>query len=72
MDIGTIERGIVIRIDGEGKLIWSHEGLTPTEIMGLLAMVQIYAMDDLKQREERTQTAGEFTSLLKRIAGRGS
>ena len=51
MDVGTVERGIVVRIDGEGKINIQHDGLDPVAMMGLLAMAQVYLMDDLQLRE---------------------
>ena len=47
MDVGTVERGIVIWIDGPGALHYQHEGLTPVQILGLLEMVKHFAFADL-------------------------
>jgi hypothetical protein len=48
-----IERTITIWIDDKGELHWQHSGLAPIEIMGILAMVQHYAMADLQLTEEK-------------------
>lgn len=53
MDVGTVERGILVRVDGEGKITIQHVGLNPVECMGLLAMAEGYLMDDLKLSEKR-------------------
>ena len=70
MDIGPIERGIVVRIDGEGKIVISHDGLTPVEIMGLLAMAEVYIMHDLHLIEQqKAQSDAALLDTLKAAKG---
>lgn len=69
MDIGTVERGILVRVDGEGKIVISHDGLTPVEIMGLLSMAQVYLMDDLQLRERKQTDDATLLAALKAARG---
>lgn len=69
MDIGTVERGIVVRVDGEGKITISHDGLTAVECMGLLSMAQVYLMDDLQLRERKQENDAALLAALKAARG---
>lgn len=44
MDVGVVERGIVIRVDGEGRMVWQSEGLSLADQHLLLSI----AVDDVK------------------------
>jgi hypothetical protein len=66
MDIGVVERGVVVRVDGEGKIVISHDGLTPVEVMGLLAMAQVYVMHDLRLIEEKQQADDALLDALRK------
>jgi hypothetical protein len=65
MDTGPIERGILIRINGDGSIVVSHDGLNPVECMGLLAMAQVYIMDDLHLREQKQVADAALLDVLK-------
>ena len=67
MDIGSVERGIIVRVDGEGKIVISHDGLTPVECMGLLAMAQVYLMHDLHLIEEKEQLDAAMLEMLAKM-----
>lgn len=69
MDVGTVERGVVVRVDGEGKITISHDGLTAVECMGLLAMAQAYLMDDLQLRERKPDADATLLAALKAARG---
>jgi len=69
VDIGTVERGIVVRVDGEGKIVISHDGLSPVECMGLLAMAQAYLMDDLQLRERKQTDDATLLDALRSARG---
>jgi len=69
VDIGTVERGIVVRVDGEGKIVISHDGLSPVECMGLLSMAQVYLMDDLQLRERKPDADATLLAALKAARG---
>ena len=55
MDVGVIERGIVIRVDGAGAMFWQAEGLTHIEIMGLLAIAQADVLADIRAADPKAK-----------------
>lgn len=69
MDVGAVERGVVVRVDGEGKLTISHDGLSPVEVMGLLSMAQVYLMDDLQLRERKQHADATLLDALRAAQG---
>jgi len=66
MDIVGVERGILVRVDGAGTITIQHDGLTPVECMGLLAMAQVYIMDDLQLRDKTARDVA-LLDKLKRL-----
>ena len=66
MDIVGVERGILVRVDGAGTITIQHDGLTPVECMGLLAMAQVHIMDDLQLRDKTARDAA-LLDKLKRL-----
>lgn len=69
MDIVGVERGILVRVDGAGTITIQHDGLTPVECMGLLAMAQAYLMDDLQLRERKQTDDATLLDALRSARG---
>ncbi len=65
----TIERGIIIQIDGEGKLTYTPFGLTTLDLIGILEMTKQYAFHDLVAGEQKAQDDNALIATLKKLRG---
>ena len=69
MDVGTVERGIIIRVNGDGSLAYHHAGLTPLEIIGTLELVKQYAFHDLVSAEQKAADDAALIAALRKTNG---
>lgn len=53
-----LERGVIIRINGDGSLSYEPVNMTPVELIGVLELTKQYAFHDLVKAEEQHGNVG--------------